>query len=93
MTYLGNQTVLVSSKLIDAELPPGYARVEVPAQESHAGNALRLNDSLLFAAGFPQTSRLLRGFAEKHGCKLVELEISEYQKGDGAITCSSIILE
>jgi dimethylargininase len=93
MTYLGNQTVLVSSKLIDVDLPRGYARLEVPAPEQHAGNALRLNESLLFAAGFPQTSRLLRGFVDKQGCNLIELEISEYQKGEGAITCSSITLE
>jgi dimethylargininase len=91
MTYLGDRTILISPALIDFESPGGYSRLEVPASEAHAGNALRIGDTILFAAGFPKTAQKLSQFARAHHCKLVELEISEYQKGDGAITCSSIL--
>jgi dimethylargininase len=90
VTYLGDRTLLVSPALIDLEPPDGYAAIETPASETHAGNALRLGQTLLCAAGFPETAQRLRRFAHAHGCRLVELEITEYQKGDGAITCSSI---
>jgi dimethylargininase len=91
MTYLGNKTVLISSNLVDVELPDGYRRLEVPAAEAHAGNALRVNNRILLAAGFERTAALVQKFCEEHGCTLTELEISELQKGDGAITCSSIV--
>jgi dimethylargininase len=91
MTYLGDRTILISPALIDFEVPEGYSRLAVPASEAHAGNALRIGDVILFAAGFPQTAQKLSQFARAHQCRLVELEISEYQKGDGAITCSSIL--
>jgi dimethylargininase len=91
MTYLGDRTILISPALIDFEVPEGYSRLEVPAAEAHAGNALRIGETILFAAGFPQTSKTLSQFARAHQCRLVEVEISEYQKGDGAITCSSIL--
>src|SRR5262249_54019201 len=91
MTYLGSRTVLISSKLIDAELPPSYERLEVPPAEPHAGNALWINKVLHVAARFSQTKALLQTFASKHGLELAELDISETQKGDGALTCQSII--
>ena len=90
-TYLGDKTLLVSPALIDFNPPHGYAQIEVPSAESHAGNVLRIGQTILCAAGFPETAKRLNGFARTNGCRLIELDISEYQKGDGAITCSSIL--
>jgi dimethylargininase len=90
MTYLGNQTLLVSPALIDVELPGGYSMVQVPATEAHAANVLRINNTIIAAAGFPETHRLLRSFAQRNDCRMIEVGISEFQKGDGAITCSSL---
>jgi dimethylargininase len=91
VTYLGDRTMLLSPALIDFDLPEGYSKIEAPSAEAYAGNALRIGQTLLCAAGFPVTAEKLRRFAQARGCRLVELEISEYQKGDGAITCSSIL--
>ena len=91
VTYLGNRTLLISPALIDFDPPNGYSTIEAPAAEAHAGNALRIGQTLLCAAGFPETAKSLNMFAHACGCRLIELEISEYRKGDGAITCSSIL--
>ena len=32
-----------------------------------------------------------RAFAERHGVHLVPLEISEFEKGEGSLTCLSLI--
>jgi dimethylargininase len=91
LTYLGNRTLLISPALIDFDPPDGYSTIETPAAEAYGANALRIGQDLLYAAGFPETAKMLYKFADAHGCRLVELQISEYQKGDGAITCSSIL--
>ena len=91
VTYVGNRTLLISPALIDFDPPAGYLAIEIPAAEANAGNALRIGQTLLCAAGFPETAKKLSSFAHANGCRLIELEISEYQKGDGAITCSSIL--
>jgi dimethylargininase len=91
VTYLGNRTLLLSPALLDLDPPDGYSIVETPATEAHAGNTLRIGQTLICAAGFPETAKRLQKLVHAHGCRLVELEISEYQKGDGAITCSSIL--
>jgi len=93
VTYLGNRTLLISPALIDFDPPSGYSTIKAPAAEARAGNALRIGHTLLYAAGFPETSKRLKKFAHAHDCRLIELEISEFQKGDGAITCSSILCD
>jgi N-dimethylarginine dimethylaminohydrolase len=39
------------------------------------------------AKGYPKT----RGLIEKEGFSVKELEMSEFRKGEGALTCLSII--
>jgi dimethylargininase len=91
MTCLGEQTILISRALIDVELPAGYQRIDVDPSEPEAGNVLRINDCLMQAAGFPATSRILQRFASRHSLQLIQLDISEARKGDGALTCQSIL--
>jgi dimethylargininase len=91
MTYLGEGVVLVAPEWIDVNLPRGYTRLDVPPGESAAANVLRVNQMLLHPAGAPKTAALLSQFAGKNKVKLRELPISEAQKGDGALTCQSLL--
>lgn len=91
ITYLGNQTVLISPQLLDFTVPSGYSAIEVASSEPHAGNALRVNDLLLCAASFSKTNATLLSFCQEHNIEQVMLDISETQKGDGALTCQSIL--
>jgi dimethylargininase len=45
-----------------------------------------VNGTLLVPAGFPATSALLAGL----GYRLVELDMSEYRKMDGGLSCLSV---
>lgn len=56
-----------------------------------AANCLRVNDHLLIAAGNPRTEARLRAFGERHGVTVVPLQISEFEKGDGSLTCLSLL--
>lgn len=91
ITYLGNRTVLATSQWLDAEIPGNYRRIETDLAEPNAANALRVNNSLLLSAAFPQTAARVRQFAVSHNLQIIQLDISETQKGDGALTCQSIL--
>lgn len=91
MTYLGSRTILISPAMIDLQFPQDFTRLDTPVDEPHAGNVLRISNRIICATGFPRTLDLLQRFAARHDCHLISVEITEFQKGDGAITCSSLL--
>ena len=90
-TWLGEGTMLVAKELVDV----GDFRVDrilaTPAGETHAANTLRIGRSLLYRSSFPATGRLLQQFAREHDLTPRRLDLSEFEKGDGSLTCLSII--
>ena len=64
----------------------GRELVRVPAGEEYAANCIRVNDRLLVAAGFP---RMQRSLAEL-GYELIVLDVSEFRKMDGGLSCLSL---
>jgi dimethylargininase len=59
---------------------------EVPAAEAYATNLLPINGALLIIAGYPA----VRELAARCYTQIVELEMSEFEKMDGSLTCLSI---
>ena len=90
-TYLGNETLITAPDLVDTSLFEVEETIFTERGEEGAANCLRIADDLLISTGKPRTQRRLRSFAEKNRVKLVPLEISEFEKGNGSLTCLSII--
>jgi dimethylargininase len=86
-TYLGNNYVIVSKGHFDTEILRDYEKIVVPREEEYAADCLAINGTILMAKGYPKTKRLI----EKEGFFVKELETSEFRKGEGALTCLSII--
>jgi dimethylargininase len=89
MTYLGRNTLLGNRGSFDERRLPGFEWVDVDPAEPHAGNALAIGDSVIFPASFPKTREKI----EANGFKVVSLDISELQKAESGLTCSSLIFE
>jgi dimethylargininase len=64
----------------------GWDVVQVPESEDYAANAIRVNEAVLIARGFPGTRAALAAL----GYSLVELDMSEYRKMDGGLSCLSV---
>jgi dimethylargininase len=60
--------------------------VRVPAGEEYAANCVRVNDRVLVAAGFPRFEAMLREL----GYTTIALEMSEFEKMDGGLSCLSL---
>jgi dimethylargininase len=80
-----NRLVLIESLAGHAAFR-GYDIVRVDPDESYAANCVRVNDAVLVAAGFPKFHAALG----RLGYRLVSLDMSEYQKMDGGLSCLSL---
>jgi dimethylargininase len=89
VTHLARNILLANREWFDSSLFSGFAFVDVDPTEPHAANALALIDEVIFPASFPLT----RGRLEAHGFRVTPLDISELQKAESGLTCSSLLFE
>ena len=86
LSWLGGQRLIAWREIAAHEVFRGWEVVEVPEGEEYAANCILVNDRVLIAGGFPHTASLLRGF----GHEVADLEMSEYRKMDGGLSCLSV---
>jgi dimethylargininase len=86
-SYLGNDTVLVNRSWIDVDPLAGFELLDVPAEEPAAANVLLVNDIVIMPASFPKTCALL----QKRGLRVRTINVSELQKAEAGVTCTSLI--
>ena len=89
VTCLGRQTLLANRAWFDPAPFSGYDWIDVDPREPHAANALALGNTIIFPASFPRT----RARVEAQGFDVTALDISELQKAESGLTCSSLIFE
>jgi dimethylargininase len=89
VTCLGRQTLLANRTWFDPAPFSGYDWIDVDPREPHAANALALGNTIIFPASFPRT----RARVEAQGFDVTALDISELQKAESGLTCSSLIFE
>lgn len=83
---LDEARLLVTPEFAEHAALEAFDKVVVPEEESYAGNSLWLNGRLIVPAGFPRA----RERAEAAGVACTELDVSEFRKMDGGLTCLSI---
>jgi dimethylargininase len=86
ISYIGDNTLVVMEEMAGNELFADYEVIQVAEEESYAANCVRVNERVLLAAGYPR----LRGELIARGFRPLELEMSEFQKMDGGLSCLSL---
>jgi dimethylargininase len=86
INVLDSKTVLTAGQFIKSSAFNEYDKITVPKSESYAANCLNLNGTVIIPAGFPQLLQKIRdrGYITK------EIQMSEFQKLDGGLSCLSI---
>lgn len=81
----GRPVLLYSEELVD---PAQFKDVEpLAVEERKAANCVRAGGRLILGAGTPRSAALIRN----RGFNVVELDVSELQKAESAVTCMSLI--
>lgn len=86
IAFLGDGRLAVIEALAGRPELSGFEEVRVPAGEEYAANCFRVNGTSITPAGHPRFSAVLRSL----GLPLLELEISEFRKMDGGLSCLSL---
>jgi dimethylargininase len=88
VTQVAAGQVLVNPDWVDAGCFPGWEPVPVDSAEPHAANALLVGDALVYPASCPRTAGKLRAL----GIDVRDVDMSETEKAEGAVTCCSVIV-
>ena len=84
--YLGDDRLAMIDVLADREQFGAFELIRVGSGEEYAANCVRVNDYLLIANGYPRFAATLRNL----GYQTLELEMTEFQKMDGGLSCLSL---
>jgi dimethylargininase len=87
-TTLDDRRLLVNPAWLDVAALRGFELVPVPAEEPWAANTARVGTVVLMAAEHARTADLIRGL----GLDVRAVELSEFAKAEGGVTCLSILL-
>jgi len=87
VTHIGGNTLLANRAWFDAAPFAAYDWIDVNPAEPHAANALAFGGTIIFPASFPHT----RASMEGRGFHVTPIDISELQKAESGLTCSSLI--
>jgi len=85
-SYLENNTMLISGEFIGNKEFEKYNRILVSEDESYAANSLWINGRVLVPDGFPGTRKKI----EKAGYETIIMDVSEFMKVDGGLSCLSL---
>lgn len=86
INYIENGNFLVTGEFIDH---PAFADLKkhiVPEDEAYAANSLWINDKVIAPAGYPKTRKMI----EELGYEIIEVDVSEFRKLDGGLSCLSL---
>jgi len=89
VTCIGRDTLLANRAWFDTKPFAGFEWIDVAPEEPHAANALAIGGTVIFPASFPRT----RARLEACGFHVTALDISELQKAESGLTCSSLLFE
>jgi len=89
VTVLDDHTLLANRAWFESSLMNDYVWVNVDPAEPHAGNALAISDTVVFPASFPRT----RARIEARGLRVMPIDISELQRAESGLTCSSLLFD
>ncbi len=87
ITRLDDNTMLSIPKYADHPIIRDFDVLLVPNDENYAANTLTIGKTVLLPKGYPKTREII----ETAGYEVITLDMSEFAKCEGAMTCLSIL--
>jgi dimethylargininase len=86
VSYLENNIMLAAGEFRNEKTFDQFTIIEVGDDECYAANSLWINGKVIIADGYPKT----RSKIEKAGFETITLDVSEFRKVDGGLSCLSL---
>lgn len=84
--YLEDNNLLACGEFLEKAEFQRFKRLRVDPKEAYAANSVWVNGVVLVPGGFPKT----RAMIESEGYKVRQVDVSEFQKLDGGLSCLSL---
>jgi dimethylargininase len=88
VSYLGGNLLVVAGQLATIGEFGEFDKIVADSHEEYCANCIRVNTYVLVPAGFERTKAQIAA----RGYELIELEMSEFRKVDGGLSCLSLRL-
>lgn len=89
VTAIAADTLLVNAAWAPRECFEPLALLEVDDAEPGAANGLRVGETIIYPTAFPRTRARLGA----RGLDVIDVDVSELAKAEGAVTCCSLIVD
>ncbi|CEG57080.1 dimethylarginine dimethylaminohydrolase family protein [Legionella fallonii] len=86
VSYLGQDYLLVNGELVNHQALAHLTQIIVTPEESYAANCIMINGTVLLPQGYPKVKKAIAGY----GFPIIELDVSEFRKIDGGLSCLSL---
>jgi len=86
LSYLENNNLLATGEFLTKPEFQQFNIIEIPESDAYSANCIWVNGTVLVPARFPNTTKLI----EDAGYRVREVDVSEYQKIDGGLSCLSL---
>ncbi len=86
VSYIGDNTMLMVAYFLGRPEFSKFKQILLGDSEAYAANSVRVNDYLIIPSGYPMAKNKL----ETSGFKLITLDLSEFRKLDGGLSCLSL---
>jgi dimethylargininase len=87
VTYLGKGIMIAADKYSKHPSLEGFNIIIPSIEEEYAADTLTMGNTVLMADGYPMAQEMVK----ETGFDVISLDVSEFQKCDGALTCLSIL--
>lgn len=88
VTALADDLLLANRDSLEMTPFGAFEIIDVDPSEPMAGNALRLDDRVIYPTAFPRTAERIA----RRGFRVHAVDVSELAKAEGAVTCCCVIV-
>jgi dimethylargininase len=86
VAYLENNNLAAAGEFLSKPVFQKFNILKIDDDESYAANCVWINDNILLPKGFPKARKII----EKVNNNIIEVNVSEFQKLDGGLSCLSL---
>ena len=86
LSYLENNKLVVCGEFLSNPIFENYDFIEIPQEESYAANCIWVNEFVIIPSGYP----ISKGRILDAGFQIIEVDVSEFKKLDGGLSCLSL---
>jgi dimethylargininase len=88
VTRIDDSSLLINRARVDSHPLERFELVDISPSEPSAANIFMIDEGGLYPAAFPRTQEILL----RRGIPLTTIDLSEFAKAEGAVTCCSLII-